>query len=248
MENNYYKYYELLFSLRKEYLKNKKLLDILKSCIFIDSNIAYESKMEFKFGDEQLLPCIVLSINKKQKDIQSRMDYIKDKLLLKDNSVATSYKLGKNDNEFVLTDLGTNSFEIEIDNQKLFDSVHEKIVNSELYNLLQTTIRLNEFQIFNLDSDCFSLWSLFDFDTNNLMSINYKINDDLVNVNMPKVYSNYFIKKLLETKIHKYEIPESYIKIIEQNKVDYPLEISGNITNRNFDLEFDKPYTFVLKK
>ncbi len=63
---DYYKYYEILFSLRKEYIKNQKIINKLLSYIRIvnDPLNKYDSNLVFKTNGRDNIDSLLLIIKK----------------------------------------------------------------------------------------------------------------------------------------------------------------------------------------
>lgn len=91
--NDYYNYYEILFSLRKEYIKNKiiinKLLSYIK--IFNDPHNEYNSNLIFKSNGRHDIDTLLLIIKKRQSSIRLILDSLYSSIVYSDPDLKSGY-------------------------------------------------------------------------------------------------------------------------------------------------------------
>jgi len=219
MSRNYYKYYEILFSLRKEYLKNKVLLDKLLSFISINSD-KYTYGLKFKHRDNPF-DSLLLILYKKDSFLRERINFISNMILnnsKNDGDYDASFLFYFLDDDVILRNNGDNSNLdplINISNRKEFVDIYKDLIDSDIfrYGKFEKVISENEYISLNRNGILLYYYLL---NSINDAKLSYDgINDRLLFDINGKVGIN--LEELLDTKIDRDIFPGSYIDLIDSN-------------------------------
>lgn len=228
---NYYKFQELIYSLRDEYLKNQKLINELKKLIEIESKGEITSslflKQQLNYYKIEDYPTLLLRVRRRQKFIKKSLIQLENDF---PNCSLSRYR--KNNAEFMVkkekgqyafyahNDLnGTRYYNpnVFIRNEKEFGELYKELQHSKLFNLNQETIQLNPFQDVSFNGHSIALNTSDGLDQSSDICIRYNASDDKVYLTQDRIHSIYHIDNLFDTQVPSYLIPDGYLELIENH-------------------------------
>ena len=227
MSKETYKFSEVLFGLREEYLENEKLLNQLDDYIEItgDDYIDYD----FSLGQSIRGYNIVrLDIMKKQSEISrlleyisfevfSRMPYSEPFLMVKEGEDGQYFKV--DEYLHIKPELHYN---VEITDKKAFKEITDEIYNGRLFKQKPVSVTINPFQSMDIDLHRLSLWTSGEvINSNSFGVIAYEPHTDTIHAcpNMKRGY--HFTLDMFDTQIPACMIPEGFREIIDDNLEKY---------------------------
>lgn len=233
MEKKYYTFYEIVYGLRGEYLKNQELINELESLIDINRNDA-SSRILLSQSDELLSSDaqIRLLLYKRQKSIIKRLDRLYSNILDDNKCAYLSVEKSKDGgyellpSRYSLDKSGLlNNTMLFIRNKNTFNDISEKLYNSKLMQLPCQFIDINDWQRLVIDGKAIELLTLSKSkgESPKLLGpiyssiLDYVPRNDVINVDIVSDASSYRTQKLLETEIPEYKLPQEYKEIIESN-------------------------------
>ena len=251
IKKDYYKYYEILFSLRKEYLKNQEIINKLLSYIKITDDLSnkYHSNIVFKKDNRDNTDYLLLIISKRQSHIKLLLDSIYNSIVYSDLDADKSkftYDFHLSDNYVSLLDANQDgrylNSKIIINNQKEFIELYK--------NLIEKIICKNGNNYFNFENKFIKI-------TNNGINLLCDVNNNHKNditlyydgiVDNIKINNSSYIKTLMEFNIKKDIIPTYFRNLIDSNMDDYLYSIieSNNKKNKLYKIE-DNEKKLVLR-
>ena len=225
---NCYTLIEIITGLRSEYQISRNLLDRLKNYIRIDNdNVNYyfsiqPNEEQYIYNDNFLQ--LILHVSKTPTSV---LENIRHKLnqynfgenrWLIDNIAFYFEEVNGNLSFYPITNSNLkNSFKptISIINIKQFIEIYNQIKYQKLSLLPNVYIDINPYQSLLITKDIISLSSIDGKGRH--IDIIYNSIEDKIIINSSANYSQYFIEKLLHTKIPKYELPYNYISLINKS-------------------------------
>ena len=232
-KNGYYNYYEILFSLRKEYLKNQEIINRLLSYIRITSKPLdeYESNLVFKTNARTNADYLLLIVKKRQHYIKLLLDSLYSHLVSSDSDLKSGnfsyiFRLSK---EYVslLDDTQDGRYlkaKVEITNQGEF---------IELYRQLMENVVCKQGRIYLFSEKCSVQVSnngihLFhvEGDYKKSVRLDYSGLKDCISIN-----NGSYLESLMKLEIDRGMIPDYLGSIIESNMDNYSYTIEGNPDN-----------------
>lgn len=229
--NDYYNYYEILFSLRKEYLKNQELINKLLSYIKItnDPLEEYNSSMIFKTNSKTNLDSLLLIVKKRQSSIRQILDSIYNSIVYSDPDLRPgyfSYKFYLTKNyAYLIDDTQDGRYlkaKVEITNQNEFVQLYKQIINNTICKKGRSYFILKN-EIIRLSNNGVHLFHIENEDYKKSVNLDYNGLDDSIITNNTSC-----LDKLMKLKIDKNIIPNYYKNIIDSNMEDYLYTIEGN--------------------
>lgn len=252
MNKDYYNYYEILFSLRKEYLKNQKIINELLSYIRIinDSYNDYDSNLLFKSNSKNNIDSLLLIVRKKQSNIEQMLDSLYSYIVYSDPNLKRGnflYTFHFSCNKYVyLLDYNQDgrylNAKVEIDNQEEFIKLYKQLIENTICKHGKTYIVTEEESIL-LSNNGIHLFHLVEDDYRKSIKSYYNGIEDNIIIN-----NTSYLKELMELKINKKYIPNHFINIIDSNMNNYSYTIEENC-NKNEELYIVEEYgkNLVLK-
>lgn len=225
----YYTFAEIITGLREGYKKSQHLLNRLHQYIEIVSRFDNNSNLSLCLGNDSSLEFaqakILLQVSKNPSSIGNLLrnamnNYTFNEVRwLIDNASFTlveeadSLNFNQN-NHLKLQDIYKPN--VHINNKDEFTSIYTELKSTELFALPSLYIEINPYQSLYVWGDSIYL-SRADEKGKEKIDIQYVAKDDNIIVKSNTRYSNYFIERLLETKIPKYEFPCTYLSLLESN-------------------------------
>lgn len=257
----YYTFAEIITGLRKDYKVNQELLEKLHKYIKIVSEFDTKSNLKLSLEDntstEVSLSRLFLhvsripsSISMLIRDAMNKYTYNQVRWMIDNASfylIEDSDRLYFNQNNHLKLE-GIFQPKVLIDNQSEFASTYAELKSTKLFTLPSLYIEINPCQSLFIWGDMIYLSSSFEMSKK--IDIEYIAKDDSISINSNTGYSTYFIRRLLETKIPKYEFPNEYISLLEENcdKTD-DLFIEDKIGRKKENLQFqDTGKRLILTK
>ena len=230
MDKDYYKYYEFLFSLRKEYLKNQEIINKLLSYIRItnDSLNEYDSNLVFRKNNKDSTDSLLLIVKKRQSHIKTILDSLYSSLVysspdLKPGDFSYSFRLSDK-YVYLLDDDQDGRYlkaKIEIVNQNEFIKLYNQLVKNVVCKCGRTYLILEK-EFIQLSNNGIYLLHV-DKDYKNGVKLNYDgLHDNIITNNIS------YLENLMELKIKKDTIPNYFENIIDNNMDDYLYTIEEN--------------------
>ena len=216
MNEDFYRFKEVIFGLRYAYIENQRMLEQLKTYIKINGENIDKSKI---YVDEiKRVNRITLNIIKKQSDISRILRYVFWQLGFApyNNSIYTLHN--ENHKLYFKEELPNHRFspKLEITNIKEFEELANEIINSKFMTLPSVFERINDIQGLSLSTYSVYLTG----DISNIKSdyrLEYNPMDDTIINDQSNKSGNDLITIALYTRIPKKLIPESYREIIDEN-------------------------------
>lgn len=238
---DYYAYYEIIFGLKKEYLKNYLELEKLKKLIKIDGDNTLCIRTQLN-NDPNEPSKLIGQIYKKQIGILKRIKVMSD-----------TCSIVKKNNHYTFDNESSYIPKIEISDQESFDKIVSDLYCSPLMNLPEHYERINDFQALNLDGDGISLWTDFNLiNKSNMMNVTYSPTSDSINFYLQKGGSSYLGERLLTTEIPKYKIHPKYKEIIDANfEEDTNIWLEDSLCSGKSEFivnKYQKSYVLTKKK
>ena len=229
MENNkYYKYHEILFSLRKEYLKNQEIINKLLSYIEIADNThnEYKASLIFRSYDKNKIDHILLIISKRQSNIRLIIKSIYDSIVSNDPIVENGkylYVFRLSENFVSLLDANQDgrylNSKITITNPEDFIESY-KLLNESLICKKGNTNLNYEKTLLKISNNGLHLLHVTRSDHKKNISIDYDGIEDYLITN-----NNSYMKNIMELKFKKDTIPPYFRNLIDTNMDDYSFSI-----------------------
>ena len=230
---DYYSYYEIIFSLRKEYLKNQKIINKLLSYIRItsDSLNEYDSNLVFKNNTRDNSDHLLLIIKKRQSCIKNILESLYSSLVYGDEELKPgffSFTFRQSEGYvYLLDDNQDGSYlnaKVEITNQKDFIETYNELIKNEICK--SRTYLILKDEIIRLSNNGIHLYHVENDDYKNSVKLDYNGLEDIININ-----NTSYLKYLMELKISKSIIPTYFENIIDNNMDNYLYRIEGDCNN-----------------
>ena len=220
-DKNYYKYHEILFSLRKEYLKNQEIIRKLLSQVIITDSIfdKYSTNLIFKTTAKDKTDSLLLVVSKRQAFIRLLFKSLYDSFVESDHDLEPGkflYSFRFTDEFIYLLDYCQDGryldSKVTINNPKEF---------IELYRLLMENIICKKGRVaLNFEKTFLGFcnngihFAINTYKKN--ISLDYNGIEDNIIASNPT-----YIKDLMELKVNKEEIPDYFRSLIDRNKDEY---------------------------
>ena len=225
---DYYNYYEILFSLRKEYLKNQELINKLLSYIKV-TNVSlddYGSHLVFKSSHKDNKDSLLLMVCKRQSYLKYILDCFYEFLVYGDYDLERgkfSYAFRLSENYVYLLDDNQDGrhldSKVDIIDQNKFIELYRKLMENIICKDGSSCVHFDNSYI-KLSNNGIYLAYYVDDNYKYGMKLNYDgINDYLLTNNTT------FMKLLLKLKIDKNLIPEYFRNLIDSNMDDYSYSV-----------------------
>ena len=228
---NYFTFGEIIMALRPIYKDIQYKLRKLSEYIKIESDKEFTYNLDFLLKEELLglfEPSINLKISKKPTNLNENLriyintHYCFNELRwMQDNASFTlqkengKYKFVDN-KKFNYSKAFTPKVKIAVCNDQL-NLLLDTIKSNEIYYLPNLAIDLNLYQALYIRGDYITL-SNTDFDNTKRIEITYNALNDKIDIQANCHYSPYYIDELLKSKIYKHQLPDEYIKLIEDER------------------------------
>ena len=222
-KRDYYKYYEIIFSLRKEYLKNQEMINKLLSYIRItdDPFNEYDSNFVFKTNNRNNIDSLLLIIKRRQTCIRQILDSIYSSFVYSDPDLRSgyfSYDLRLDKRYVYLLDGCQDGrylkAKVDIVNHPEFIELYKQLLDTVPFNgrnyiiLPGGFIQLsnNGIHLFNVENDNYK----------NCMRLDYDGIEDTIITNC-----NPSLEHLMNYKINKNSIPKQFSIIIDRHMDEF---------------------------
>lgn len=234
-EKNYYNYYEILFSLRKEYLKNQKTIKKLLSYIRItgDSFNEYNPSLIFKTNSPDSADSLLLIVRKRQTSIRLMLDSLYNSIVYSDPDLKSgcfSYAFRPFKKYIYLLDDNQDGrylkAKVEITNQNEFIELYRELIKNAICRG-RTNLVLRE-GILHLSNNGIHLLHVKNDDYRHCMKLDYDGLGDHIVTNTTSHLGN-----LMELKINKSIIPSHFENVIDNNMDNYSYTIEGERNDRS---------------
>ena len=253
MNNDFYRFSEIVFGLRNEYIKNQKLLEELKQYISVNGEnidkVIISADIDLKGWH-----MIKLDILKKQSKILKILDYYAYEIFgilsqgepyLKLNKVNNEFEFGIDDYYKLLAQ--KSNYNVEITDKKAFEEIAEEILNSEFMKLQEVYKQLNPFQSISIEPHEIYMYGDFgDINSHKFSSLTYMPTTDTIAAIPDCKHGIHLIRKFFDTEIPKYIIPKAYQKIIDKNIQDY--DDLSSLSGLDIDCAIDKPTELAINE
>lgn len=236
---DYYNYYEILFSLRKEYLKNQKIINELLSYVRItnDPYNIYDSNVVFKTNSKDNIDSLLLIVKKRQSSIRLILDSLYSSLVYNDTNYTKSgyfsysFRLSK-DHVYLLDDNQDGRYlsaKVEIDNQKEFIELYKELLENVICKHGRTNLFLEKENI-QFSNNGIHLFYVEEDDYKNHVRMDYDgIGDNII------INNASYLDNIMRLEINKNSIPNYFEIIIDSNMDNYLYTIEGD-SNKNEEL------------
>ena len=251
MENkDYYNYYEILFSLRKEYLKNQEIINQLLSHVKItdDPFNEYESNVVFKTNSKDSIDSLILIINKRQSCIRIMLDTLYRSLVYGDSDLKNgyfSYSFRLSEGYVYLLDASQDgrylNAKVEIINPNEFIELYNQIMKKAICKHGKTYLSL-ENGIIKLSNNGIHLFHTNENDYRKSVRLDYDGIEDYLLINNPS-----YLESILRLKINKNDIPYHFESIIDSNMDSYSFTIQSDDKSNGFYIVEDHDKELILK-
>ncbi|MBR6133444.1 MAG: hypothetical protein IKQ29_01860 [Bacilli bacterium] len=220
---NYYNYYEIIFSLRKEYLKNQEIINKLLSYIRISNSPSdeYNSNLVFKTNNKNNIDSLLLIIKKRQTCIRQILGSLYSSLVYSDPDLRAgyfSYALRLSENYiYLLDDCQDGRYlnaKVEITNQQEFITLYRQLFKRVPFNGRNYLILPKGF--IQLSNNGIHLFHVENDDYKNSMRLDYNGIEDTITTNSPPS-----LEQLMELKINKDNVPTTFESIIDRNMDEF---------------------------
>ena len=250
IKNDYYNYYEILFSLRKEYLKNQEMINKLLSYIKITNDYPneYTSNLVFRTNNKNNIDSLLLIIKKRQSNIRQMLDSIYDSFVysdpnLKSGNYLYTFHIAGN-YVYLLDDSQDGRYlntKVEIINQNEFIELYKQLIKNAMCKG-RTFLSMEKESIY-LSNNGIHLLYVDNNNYNNGVKLDYDGLEDTIITN-----NNSFLENLMQLKIDKSIIPNHFKNIINSNMDDYTYTIEGDCNkNEGFYTIKDNGKKLILK-
>ena len=249
MDKDYYNYYEFLFSLRKEYLENQKIINKLMSYIRITGKPIdeYNSNLLFKPNIDNDIDSLLLIVKKRESCIRLFLDSLYSSLVSgesnsKSSNFSFAFRLSK---EYVyLLDNDQDgrylNAKVEITDQKEFIELYKELIEKAICKG-KTCLFFDDgfIQLTNNGINLFQAES--DYKKNYKLDYN-GIEDLVITNNVSK------IDNLMHLKVNKKMVPEKFKKLVDRNMDFYSYSVEkGNNKNKELYTIEDQGKKLILR-
>ena len=243
VNKDYYNYYEILFSLRKEYLKNQEIINKLLSYVKINNN-KYDSNIIFKPSGVDKADSLLLIISKRQSQIESILKSIHHHIVEYDHDLEKGkylYVFRLSDNYVSLLDGNQDgrylNSHVSITDPKEFIELY-KLLNENIICKNGNTYLIFEREYLIISNNGLNLF--YKTDNNKFMNLDYNAMNNNISID-----NNSYINTIMELKIDKDKIPAYYRNLIDKNMDDYLYTIENN--NKGLYKVEDNDNKLILK-
>ncbi len=228
---DYYNYYEILFSLRKEYLKNQRIINKLLSYIRIinDPLNKYDSNLVFKANGRDDIDSLLLIVKKRQSCISLILDSLYSSLIYNDSYLKPgyfSYTFRLSEEYIYLLDDSQDgrhlSAKVEITNQKEFIELYRQLIENVICKRGSTYL-ISGKEIIRLSNNGIHLFYAEEDDYKKCVKLDYDgIGDSIITNNA------LYLENIMRLMISKNIIHDYFRNIIDSNMDDYSYIITGD--------------------
>ncbi len=258
-DKKYYTFIEIITALRNDFKKSEKILKNLKKYIEINSKYNTSTmfflslKNHLLIDDETSTITLAVSKIKRNNTYYIRKNKSNNKKWFQNNAL---FDLVDDDDDSLYFEQtipqGSNKIfmpRVNITDENNFYANYSKLKNMKLYSLHSSYININPYQTLCIWGDIIILSNK---DNNGkIINIKYTPKNDSLSIEANTKYNSYFIERLLETKIPKYEFLNEYIELLNNNDKTSYLFIDDELNKKKENLEFkenDKKIVLVKKK
>ncbi len=243
INNEYFKFYEILFSLRKEYLKNQEIINNLLSHIKIANNSLndYSSNLIFKTRSREKIDSLLLIIKKRQSCIGAILNSLYNSLVDSDSSYLKSgifsFDLRLSENYVYLLDNDQDGryldSKVTVDNPKEFIELYKILMDNVICKNGSVDLDLKK-SFLKLNNNGIHLSHIARSNPIKNIILDYDGIVDNIMINNAS-----YIGNIMGLKINKDIIPIYFRNIIDNNMEDYKfiIEKQDNVKKSYYEIE-----------
>ncbi len=249
MSKETYKFSEVLFGLREEYLENQRMLEHLEDYI----QIIGDDYTDYAFSLGQSIRgynIIRLDIMKKQSELSRMLEYISFEVFsrMPYSEPFQMVKEGEDGQYFKVDDyisfIPKTHYDVEITDKKAFKEITDEISSGRLFKQKPVSITINPFQSMDIDLHRLSLWTSGEvINSNSFGVISYEPETDTIQARPNLKRGYHYTLDMLDTEIPAYMIPEGFREIIDDNIEKYNIPRNVRLdseVNRREELDITK--------